>query len=285
MYADVTRRRLRRRADRRPRRRPPSASSACSPSTSPTPTRPMRENSHPVARDVDARGVRRARSAPPSRSRTPTGSSRCRTRSRDAVAEGSAATDDVDGAAHRLAAIVDGLVVAARARHGRPAPRATALVRDALADRAQALLPSPHTGSLSDRLRTDLRPFLEPATAVVLGASPRSGVAGQWVRNLTAGRVPRDRHPPRRTASWAAVPVVPAIADLDHVPDIACVALGAGNAVAGVEAGARRTARGTSWCPASGPETGPERRRRARPPGRAVRRSTTRRWSARTAWA
>ena len=113
----------------------------------------------------------------------------------------------------------------------------------------------PAHASLSDRLRTDLRPFLEPATAVVLGASPRSGVAGQWVRNLTAGGCPRDRHHPANR-ELGGVPVVPAMGDLDHVPDIACVALGAGNAVAGVEQ-ALAPARGTSWSRAWG-------RRRAR---------------------
>ena len=65
---------------------------------------------------------------------------------------------------------------------------------------------------MSEALRTDLRPFLEPATAVVLGASPRSGVAGQFVRNLVAGgaRVtgthPANRANTSRTSfrSWAA---------------------------------------------------------------------------------
>ena len=174
---------------------------------------------------------------------------------RDAVAEGSAATDDVDGAAHRLAAIVDGLsarlalgMVGGAAGHG---PRARRAGR-----RAPARASVPAHASLSDRLRTDLRPFLEPATAVVLGASPRSGVAGQWVRNLTAGgcRV-TGTHPVNR--ELGGVPVVPAIGDLDHVPDIACVALGAGNAVAGVE---QALAHGTRHfvVPGLGPETGPE---------------------------
>jgi acetyltransferase len=109
---------------------------------------------------------------------------------------------------------------------------------------------------LSDVLRTDLRPFLEPATAVVLGASPRSGVAGQFVRNLVQGgaRV-TGTHPANRELGGVAV--VPEIGDVDHVPDIACVALGAGNAVAGVEAA---LAHGTRHfvVPGLGPETGPE---------------------------
>jgi len=51
---------------------------------------------------------------------------------RDAIAEGSAATDDVEGAAHRLAAIVDGL--SARLALGMvTGPKATEVVRDALA--------------------------------------------------------------------------------------------------------------------------------------------------------
>ncbi len=109
---------------------------------------------------------------------------------------------------------------------------------------------------MSDRLRTDLRPFLEPATAVVLGASAKNGVAGQWVRNLTAGgcRV-TGTHPVSRELLGA--PVVAAVSELDHVPDIACVALGAANAVAGVE---QALAHGTRHfvVPGLGPETGPE---------------------------
>ena len=61
---------------------------------------------------------------------------------RDAVAEGSAATDDVEGAAHRLAAIVDGL--SARLALGMlPGAQATALVHDALAIELRLVVPSP----------------------------------------------------------------------------------------------------------------------------------------------
>lgn len=107
-----------------------------------------------------------------------------------------------------------------------------------------------------ETLRTDLLPFLEPASAVVLGASPRSGVAGQWVRNLTAGGCHvTGTHPTNRELD--GIPVVAAIGELDHVPDIACVALGAANAVAGVE---QALAHGVRHfvAPGLGPETGPE---------------------------
>ena len=104
-------------------------------------------------------------------------------------------------------------------------------------------------------LRTDLRPFLEPATAVVLGASARNSVAGQFVRNLLPGgcRV-SGTHPVNRELLGATV--VPSITDLDHVPDLACVGLGAGNAVAGIE---EALAHGTRHfvVPGLGPETGP----------------------------
>jgi AcrR family transcriptional regulator len=60
---------------------------------------------------------------------------------RDAVAEGSAATDDIEGAAHRLAAIVDGL--SARLALGMvTGPKATALVREALSIELRLVLPS-----------------------------------------------------------------------------------------------------------------------------------------------
>jgi len=62
---------------------------------------------------------------------------------RDAIAEGSAATDDIEGAAHRLAAIVDGL--SARLALGMvTGPKATSLVREALAIELRLVLPSPH---------------------------------------------------------------------------------------------------------------------------------------------
>jgi AcrR family transcriptional regulator len=61
---------------------------------------------------------------------------------RDAIDEGSAATDDVEGAAHRLAAIVDGL--SARLALGMvTGPKATELVREALAVELRLVLPSP----------------------------------------------------------------------------------------------------------------------------------------------
>jgi AcrR family transcriptional regulator len=64
----------------------------------------------------------------------------------DAVAEGSARTDDVDGASHRLAAIVDGL--SSRIALGMlTGPRAGELVRDALAIELHLHLPSRHTGT------------------------------------------------------------------------------------------------------------------------------------------
>jgi AcrR family transcriptional regulator len=64
----------------------------------------------------------------------------------DAVAEGSARTDDVDGASHRLAAIVDGL--SSRIALGMlTGPRAAELVRDALAIELHLHLPSRHTGT------------------------------------------------------------------------------------------------------------------------------------------
>jgi AcrR family transcriptional regulator len=60
---------------------------------------------------------------------------------RDAMAEGSAATDDVEGAAHRLAAIVDGL--SARLALGMvTGPKATELVREGLAVELRLVLPS-----------------------------------------------------------------------------------------------------------------------------------------------
>jgi AcrR family transcriptional regulator len=63
---------------------------------------------------------------------------------RDAVTEGSATTDDVEGAAHRLAAIVDGLL--ARLALGMlTGIQATALVHDTLALELQLVLPSPQT--------------------------------------------------------------------------------------------------------------------------------------------
>jgi hypothetical protein len=63
---------------------------------------------------------------------------------RDAVAEGSATTDDVEGGAHRLAAIVDGLL--ARLALGMlTGAQATALVHDALAVELQLVLPSSQT--------------------------------------------------------------------------------------------------------------------------------------------
>ncbi len=104
-------------------------------------------------------------------------------------------------------------------------------------------------------LRTDLRPFLEPATAVVLGASARNSVAGQFVRNLTPGgcRV-TGTHPANRELGGAAI--VPSISDLDHVPELACVGLGAGNAVAGIEEALEHGTR-HFVVPGLGPETGP----------------------------
>jgi acetyltransferase len=107
----------------------------------------------------------------------------------------------------------------------------------------------------ADALRTDLEPFLSPTTAVVVGASERNGVARALVRNLVAGGVRvAGTHPRERTLD--GVPVVPAVGDLDHVPDIACVALGVANAVAGVEdalaAGIRHLV-----VPGLGPEAGP----------------------------
>jgi AcrR family transcriptional regulator len=60
---------------------------------------------------------------------------------RDAMAEGSAATDDVEGAAHRLAAVVDGL--SARLALGMvTGPKATELVREGLAVELRLVLPS-----------------------------------------------------------------------------------------------------------------------------------------------
>ncbi len=64
----------------------------------------------------------------------------------DAVAEGSATTDDADGASHRLAAIVDGL--SSRLALGMlTGARAAELIRDALAIELRLHLPAPHTGS------------------------------------------------------------------------------------------------------------------------------------------
>ncbi len=104
-------------------------------------------------------------------------------------------------------------------------------------------------------LRTDLRPFLEPATAVVLGASERNSVAGQFVRNLQPGGcLVTGTHPVNRELGGAVV--VPSISDLDHVPDLACVGLGAGNVVAGVEAALEHGTR-HFVVPGLGPETGP----------------------------
>ncbi len=69
-----------------------------------------------------------------------------RTAIADAVAAGSARTDDVDGASHRLAAMVDGL--SSRIALGMlTGPRAAELVRDALAMELHLHLPSPHTGA------------------------------------------------------------------------------------------------------------------------------------------
>ena len=104
-------------------------------------------------------------------------------------------------------------------------------------------------------LRTDLRPFLEPTTAVVLGASERGGVAGQFVRNLQRGGcLVTGTHPANRELGGAVV--VPSISDLDHVPELACVGLGAGNVVAGIE---KALEHGTRHfvVPGLGPETGP----------------------------
>jgi AcrR family transcriptional regulator len=64
----------------------------------------------------------------------------------EAIAEGSAATDDVEGTSQRLAALVDGL--SSRLALGMLSePRAAALVRDALASELHLHLPSPHTGT------------------------------------------------------------------------------------------------------------------------------------------
>jgi AcrR family transcriptional regulator len=64
----------------------------------------------------------------------------------DAVAEGSATTDDPDGASHRLAAIVDGL--SSRLGLGMVSgARAAELIRDALALELHLHLPSRHTGA------------------------------------------------------------------------------------------------------------------------------------------
>jgi acetyltransferase len=104
-------------------------------------------------------------------------------------------------------------------------------------------------------LRTDLRPFLEPATAVVLGASARNSVAGQFVRNLRPGRcLVTGTHPVNRDLGGAVV--VPTIGDLDHVPELACVGLGAANAVAGIEEALEHGTR-HFVVPGLGPETGP----------------------------
>ena len=109
---------------------------------------------------------------------------------------------------------------------------------------------------MTDELRTDLAPFLEPASAVVLGASARSGVAAAFVRQLAAGGCRVSGTHPRAT-DLAGAPVVPTVADLDHVPQLAAVALGAANIVAGVE---EAIAAGTRHfvVPGLGPESGPE---------------------------
>jgi acetate---CoA ligase (ADP-forming) len=102
-------------------------------------------------------------------------------------------------------------------------------------------------------LRTNLRTFFEPRSAVILGASPRSGVA----RNFAEGLAPIGRlagtHPTNRDLE--GIPVAPSVADLGFVPDLACVALGPANIVAGFEdalaAGVRHFV-----VPGLGPETG-----------------------------
>jgi acetyltransferase len=105
-------------------------------------------------------------------------------------------------------------------------------------------------------LRTDLAPFLAPRTAVVLGASERSGVARHLLANLVRGGCAVSGTHPRTTSLDGAL-VVPSVADLDHVPDIACVALGAATIGAGMEdaleAGVRHFV-----VPGLGPEAGPE---------------------------
>lgn len=64
----------------------------------------------------------------------------------EAIAEGSAATDDIEGTSQRLAALVDGL--SSRLALGMLSePQAAALVRDALAAELHLHLPSPHTGT------------------------------------------------------------------------------------------------------------------------------------------
>ncbi len=103
-------------------------------------------------------------------------------------------------------------------------------------------------------LRTDLRAFLEPRSAVVLGASERSGVARAFVRGMRDTCPVAGTHPVHR--EFAGVPVAATVAELPFAPHLACVALGAANAVAGVEdalaAGVRHFV-----VPGLGPETGP----------------------------
>ncbi len=108
---------------------------------------------------------------------------------------------------------------------------------------------------MTSPLRLDLEPFLEPRTAVVLGASPRSNVAGQFARNLTAGgcRV-TGTHPTIRDLD--GMPVVPSLADLATIPDLACVGLGVGTIVAGVADALLHGIR-HFVVPGLGPETGP----------------------------
>jgi acetate---CoA ligase (ADP-forming) len=81
--------------------------------------------------------------------------------------------------------------------------------------------------------RSDLAPFINPASAVVLGASDRNSAARQLVHNLRRGgcRV-TGTHPTNRDLLGA--PVVARVADLTELPAIACVALGAANITAAV---------------------------------------------------
>jgi acetyltransferase len=104
-------------------------------------------------------------------------------------------------------------------------------------------------------LRTDLAAFFRPRSAVILGASPRSGVAAAFVTGLGPLQQLAGTHPSNRELN--GVPVAATVAELGFTPDIACVALGAANVVAGVEealaAGVRHFV-----VPGLGPEAGAE---------------------------
>ncbi len=106
-------------------------------------------------------------------------------------------------------------------------------------------------------LHTDLDAFVSPRTAVVLGASPRSGVALGLMRNLRRGGQARVTGIHPTITDVEGFPVVASIRELDHVPDLAAVAVGTGNIVRAVEDAVDAGVRAFVM-PGLGPETGPD---------------------------